>query len=220
MAFRLEALIAFCSLTLAAAPLEFAVRHQHAYKGGPGKVVFEDSGILFTESGKKKKHSRQWKYEDIQQLVVAPEWLRIVTYEDVRWQMGRDREYFFDRVPAGFAAAVYPMLSQVLDRRFVAVLADPAVEPLWEMPVKLRNRLGGSEGTLITGRDHVVYKSSERDQSRTWRIADIEAVSTAEPFELSIMTREREFRFQLKRALSERQYTELWRQVQASKLKP
>ena len=218
MALRIKIILALCSVTVAlAAPDEYAVRHRHPRKGGDGTLRFDDSGVSFTESGKKAKHSRQWKYEEIQELTLAPNWMRIVTYEDIRWQIGRDREYVFDHVPEGFADRVYPVLSRRLDQRFLAAIADASVEALWEVPVKALNALGGSEGTLIVGRDRLVYKSSERDQSRTWRVEYIDNISSSGPFEMTLVSLNREVRFQLKRAISERAYTELWRRIHAAK---
>ena len=76
---------------------------------------------------------------------------------------------------------------------------------------------------MFTG-DRLVYASPTRDESRTWRVADIE-VSSSDPFDLTVATVEREgwtrgphdFRFQLKDPLTETDYQLLWKAVNNTK---
>jgi hypothetical protein len=63
-----------------------------------GQIEISENLISFKEAGKKSEHSRQWKYEDIQQLTLSPTELRILSYDDEKWQLGRDREYVFDQL--------------------------------------------------------------------------------------------------------------------------
>src|SRR5512132_1589918 len=106
MALRIKTAIRIAPLlfTVAAAAqtagMHYQVRHQHWRKGAPGTLTFTADGVTFEEQGKQaKQHSRTWKYEDIQQLELAPNRLRILTYEDQRWELGRDRDYAFDQLP-------------------------------------------------------------------------------------------------------------------------
>jgi hypothetical protein len=191
----------------------YDVRHEHLQHGGPGILRIDDNSISFEERGKLAKHSRTWKYDDIQELTLGPDTLRIVTYEDNRWQFGRDRVYVFDRLPATLAAEWYPVFRARLDRRFVAALADEALIPEWQIPVKLAHGRAGSQGMVLVGAEGVVYKSTQAGESRTWRMRDLENVSSSGVFDLTITTHEREFRFQLKQELVEPRYQELWRRV-------
>ncbi len=191
----------------------YEVRHRHLHGGAQGVLRIDADFLSFDEGGKQAKHSRQWKFEDIQELVLAPDTLRIVTYEDERWELGRDRVWVFDRLAAAIAIDWYPIFSKKLDQRFVAALADEKVNPEWRIPVKLTHGRGGSQGALLIGTDGVVYKSGQPSQSRTWRIADIENVASSDPFDLTITTHERDFRFQLKEALSRPRFDELWQRV-------
>ena len=216
MAFRIEAkacagLILWVSLA-AAAP-SYSVRHQHLRHGGAGILRIDESGVTFQEAAKGAKHSRTWKYDDIQELVIGPDMVRIVTYEDNRWELGRDRVYVFDHVPASLAADWYPVFRARLDQRFVAALADDQVKAEWQIPAKLMHGRGGSQGVLLVGEDRVVYKSAQRGESRTWRIGDLENLSSSGVFDLTVTTHEREFRFQLKQPLSEARYQALWMRV-------
>jgi hypothetical protein len=225
MAFRTETKAGACIilwLTLLLAMLmspafaetrTYEVRHVHFHHGGQGVLRIDENSISFEERGKQAKHSRQWKYDDIQQLVLGPEAMRIVTYEDSRWELGRDRVWLFDQLPTDLAEEWYPILSRRLDRRFVAALADEQAKPKWQIPVKLAHGRGGSQGVLLAAIGQVVYKSVQPGESRTWRMGDIENVSSSGPFDLTITTQEREFRFQLKQALSPARFDEMWRRV-------
>ena len=218
MAFRTEAkacagLILCAAVALGATAQTYNVRHRHLRNGGPGVVRIDENSISFEAPGKHARHSRTWKYDDIQELTLGPGTLRILTYEDNRWELGRDRVYVFDRMPASVAVDWYPVFRTRLDARFVAALADEQAKPEWRIPAKLIHGRSGSQGVVLVGTDRVVYKSSQSGESRTWRIGDLENVSSSGAFDLTITTHEREFRFQLKQAMVEERYQELWTRV-------
>jgi len=216
------------SMAAGAEELRYRVRHDHLFKDGHGLLVIDERGVSYREETKKKKpHAGGWDYVDIQQLIVAPDKVVVLTYQDRPWWVaGIDREFEFKLEPGQDLKPVYRMLKDKLDQRFVAELSDPAVEPVWEIPVKLTGFPQGSEGVLKVGRDRVVYETAKKRESRTWRDGDIENISTSGRFELTIVTYEREigeygrrrgFQFQLKQPLDERRYQELWRRLSREK---
>jgi hypothetical protein len=232
MAFRSQkaigALLIILTCEAGAAELNIAVRHPHVRKGGAGEIRIGESSISFREAGKKQKHSREWAFDDIQQLFVSPSVLRVLTYEDADWKLGSDREYEFDRLPDGAAQQILAAVRGHIDeRRLVAALPDSAIKPIWQVKAKLLDGWGGSEGVVLIGGDSVVYKTNERDASRTWHFDQIDNVSSSGPFDLTITTFEREssrssgrrdFRFQLKTGLAEDRYNALWRRLNESRL--
>ena len=58
----------------------------------------------------------------------------------------------------------------------------------------------------------MVYDTA-RD-ARTWRYNDIQFISSANPFQLTITTLEKQFRFQFKRAVAEIAYNQLWLEIE------
>jgi len=231
MAFRRKAALGALLVFLwgaslpAAESLVFQVRHRHQQDGAAGVLRVTDDGIAFEEPGKHAAHSRQWRFEDIEQLTLSPATLRILTYENRRLKLG-DRQFVFDRMPEGFAAQLYPIFSRSLDQRFVAALADPPQSVRLELPVKLLHWRGGAQGTLLAAADRVVFTTDSPEQSRTWRLSDIDNVSSSGPFDLTVTTFERdganyaarkEFRFQLKRPMAETDYDALWRAMTEAK---
>lgn len=201
---------------LAAQEVKYEVRHDHWRKYGTGVLVVSARGISYQEP-EKKGHGREWTFEDIQRLELGERTMRVLTYQDSRWKLGADVEEEFTLPGKGTFEEAYGLLKDRLDRRFVARLADGAVEPLWEIPVKHLHRLGGTQGRLIAARDRIVYEARERDESRTWRYGDVENISSSGPFQLTVTTPERVFHFQLKRALEEDRYNDLWRRLNEAK---
>jgi hypothetical protein len=232
MAFRSKAqisallILGLSASSFAAEPFAFEVRHRHLRKGAAGALHVSDDQLTFEERGKHKAHSRQWRFDNIQQLTLSSEVLRILTYEDSRLKLGQDREFVFDSLPEDLATKLYPVLSRRLDQRFVAALADDRVNALWEVPAKLRRWNGGSNGAIVVGADQVVYQTDSPEQSRTWRTKDIDMISSSGPFDLTITTFElagsnyaghEDFHFALKRPLAEAEYDGLWRRVNQAK---
>ncbi|MBL8296266.1 MAG: hypothetical protein JNN08_30765 [Bryobacterales bacterium] len=220
--------------------LQFDVRHERALKDHPGRVTIDERGVEYQQvltakqqakAAKGKKipnlESVRWDYPDIQELWVSPHKLVLVTYKDRKWFLGVDKEFEFFLTGKGQTYdTAYELLRGKLDQRFVAALADPNVEAAWEMPVKLLGALQGSEGVLQVGADRIVYKTARRDQSRTWRLGDIENVSTSGPFQLTLTTYERAkmhygsrkgFNFQLKTKLDQQRFDLLWKRLNRDK---
>ena len=205
----------------------YEVRHQHWRKGATGTLRISPQGISFEEHGKKTKtDSREWRYEEIQQLTVSPSELRILTYEDSKWKLGRDREYVFDRLPKDLAVEAYPLWTGKLDQRFIAAVPARESAPEWKAGAKLDHGVSGTLGTLMIGREQIVFDAGERGGSRSWRLIDIENVSSSGPLDLTVTTTEksglfrgsgRQFHFQLQQPLKEDQYSALWRTVNRSK---
>ena len=205
----------------------YEVRHQHWRKGAAGKLRISPEGISFEEHSKKTKtDSREWRYEEIQQLTVSPTELRILTYEDSKWKLGRDREYVFDRLPKELAEQTYHLLNGKLDQRFIAGIPNPDASPDWKARAKLDGGLSGTLGTLVISREEVVFDAGERGGSRSWRLMDIDNISRTGPLDFTLTTAEksgwfrggmRQFHFQLQETLPDSRFYALWRRLSQSK---
>ena len=234
MAFRVEKTIGAFLVVLSALPpakaeqVTIPVRHKHLRKGGTGELVIGASSMSFRESGKRQGHSREWAYEEIQQLYIAPNSIRVLTYEDVSWKLGKDREYVFDQLAEGAVQRVRDaVLGRMDERQVVVSIPNLSIAPIWQIKAKLAEGRGGSEGVVLVGEQAIVYKSAEPDASRTWYFRQIENISSSGPFDLTVTTFEqdasrlagrRDFRFQLKTELSEERYNALWRGLNESRL--
>jgi hypothetical protein len=189
--------------------VEFPVRHPHWRKACAGTMTVDAAGIRFSGAA---GHAWNWKLEDIQQLELAPDFIRVVSYESARLPLEPNRGYTFKgRIPA---AEIGRLLAPLMDRRLVLELAEPAATDAWSVPVKQLSSNPGSQGSLSFGPETVVYLTSARDQSRTWRYADIRTLSSGDAFELTLATREKDFHFQLKQPIDEARYNQLWLQIE------
>ena len=206
-------------------PVEIAARHRHWRGGCEGQLRVDENGAAFA-SAKKKNHNWRWGWLDIQQMQVLDDGeIRLLTYKDNKWRLGADRELRFTAGPDAAATLAPPLLAK-LDRRFVSGAADTALAPLWEIPVKHLLRFSGSEGTLAFTGDRLIYRTARPGDSRTWRLADIDNVSTSGTGQLPIVSFERArghygdrkgFNFELKQPLEEARYNELWRRLERGK---
>jgi len=213
-------LLAGCILTLATAlsAAQFPVEHKHAHKSCAGVLTVDETGVSFAGP---KGHAWTWSYQDIQELKLTPDTIYVLTYRDNRLLLGADRSYTFTgKIPAD---ELYQFLAPRLDQRFVAAIAEPSQPDSWSIPAKHLLRITGTEGTLSFGPDTIVYSTTAKDDSRTWRYADIDSVSTSGPFQLTITTFERApshygdrkgFNFQLKGPLTEGRYNDLWLEIE------
>lgn len=205
----------------------FEVRHQHWRGGAMGTLRVTPDEISFAENSKKSKSdSRVWRYQEIQQLTVGPTELRILTYEDSKWKLGRDREYVFDRLPKELPEQTYHLLNGKLDQRFIAAIPDPDVPPEWKTKAKLDQGLSGTLGTLAISREEVFFDAGEHGGSRSWRLMDIDNISRTGPLDFTLTTNEksgwfrggmRQFHFQLQETLPESRFYTLWRRLNRSK---
>ena len=188
---------------------QFTVRHKHLRGGCAGAMTVDENGVSFTGA---KKHAWRWKYEDIQQLRLAPESIYILTYKDSKLRLGKDREYnFTGKIPA---EELYPLLKDRMDQRFVAAVGQALGLPTWSVPVKHLRPIVGSEGTLAFGAEAIVYSTPTKAESRTWRYTDIESIASSGPFQLTVTTLEKGFNFQLKQPITEARYNQLWLQIE------
>lgn len=204
---------------ITASAAEFPMRHEHLRKGCNGVMTVDDSGVRFAGP---KGHSWTWKYDEIQELRLEPDRIRILTYQDDKWRLGADREFDFTGHPP--YESLLQIWKDVMDQRFVAVLPPLAnVEGVLSIPAKHLKRISGSEGELVFSDNGIAYATSAPGESRTWRFADIDSISSSGPFQLTITTFERArsqygdrkgFNFQLKQPLSEARYNEIWLQIE------
>jgi hypothetical protein len=189
---------------MALAAAQFPVRHEHFRKYCEGTLTVDEKGVTFAGG---RGHAWTWPLVEIQQLTVSPESVTVLTYEDRKFKLGDRRFVFTGKAPASELAA---MLREAMGPKLVAAVAEPD-EGSWSIPAK--HLQAGSQGVLWFGEKTVVYASKAPGESRTWRLADIRTISSADPYELTVVTMEKTFHFQLKEALEEKKYESVWMAV-------
>ena len=188
------------------------MRHQHLRKFCAGTLTVEASGIRFNGP---KGHTWNWPYADIQQLTLHRGSIHILSYKDSSgWKLGKDVAYTFtgefpiETSGAPVECDAGPALrGGGVDRR------RPAGPPALSIPVKQLALIKGTQGHSDLRREcgGVRYASAT---PRTWRYSDIQFISSAGPFQLTITTLEKQFDFQLKQAINESTYNQLWLDIE------
>jgi len=196
---------------------EFPVRHQHFDGTCQGVLTVNDSGIRFAGE---KDHAWFWRYDEIQQLRLEPEKIRILSYKDSKLRLGADREFeFTGKLPVD---DLFRLWTARMDQRFVAAIPTREAEG-FSIPVKHLGRIGGSQGVLSFGDQDVVYATAAGGESRHWRYKDIAGISSTGPFQLTLTTFEqarshygdrKDFNFQLKQPIPEARYNQLWMEIE------
>jgi len=197
----------------------FSVVHlRDAWWNGKGTVEITDDGITF--KAEKEGRSRDWGWLDIQHFdrVSETEFV-VLTYEDQKKYLGRDRSYRF-RITDG-------TLTDALTERIGAALGAPMTDRVvgetpgvrYSVPVKHNHTFGGCEGELRFTDEAIFYVSDELTHSREWQIGrDVDTVWSGNPHEFEVHVYEnnrREFsatriyHFHLKRPLDPEEYREL-----------
>jgi hypothetical protein len=189
---------------------QFPVHHEHLRKFCAGTLTVDERGIRFSGP---KGHAWSWPYEEIQQLTLRAGSIHILSYKDSsNWKLGKDVAYTF--------TGIFPIellerqWSAQLDQRFVAAVSvgqDSGLSGL-KFPVKQLGLTKGTQGTLTFAGDAVVYDTP--GDPRTWRYSDIQFISSANPFQLTVTTLEKQFHFQLKQAITESTYNQLWLEIE------
>ena len=197
----------------------FPVIHRKtAWRDGKGTVEITDGGIVFT--AKKQKNSRKWSWLDIQYFDrISETEFNILTYEDQKRYLGRDRSYRFVITDGKLTDALFERISRHLGRPVTnRVVREPA-KVLYRVPVKHLHTFGGCEGTLEFTRDAIYYVTAHKKDARQWLLArDVNSVWSMNPYQLALhvydnnrreFSRTRVYQFDLKRPLDAAFYREL-----------
>jgi hypothetical protein len=200
------------------AEVRLPVRHEHALKNCTGELVFTDQGIEYvTKNGKR---ARAWTYTDIQQLgVMDSRNISIVTYEDSKLEMGKDRRFHFVVTEGSIPDSLPTFLQSHVTRPLVLGILPPTPQSKYEIPVKHMHAWGGCQGVIRIGEDYVSYETINTKDSRLWRYDAISSMGSTGPFQLRLTAMERtgseisgekSFIFDLKRRLDPNAYDFLW----------
>ena len=215
----LAAMVALAIALPASAETTLEVIHKKTLApDGQGTLLIAAAAIEF--EAKKSKNSRRWTYQDIQHFdrLSATEFV-LLTYQDVGWQLGRDKQYRFQITSGELTDELLQGISERIGRPVTNRLFEAPVDVRYEVPVKHSHGLGGCEGKLIFT-DEVVYYSTENNKdAREWRLdRDVDSVWSANPYHLELhvydnnrreFSHTRVYKFDLKKPLDSEFYRRL-----------
>lgn len=192
---------------------EFRVKHDHTLGSCEGKLIAGDREIRYeADDG---KHSQGWAYIDIQKLdVVSATRLVLRTFRSESWKkLEKDKVFDFSLLEGKLTPEHQEDLRAKLSRPLVGRLVEKADRGSTLLPVRHRHRLGGCEGQLSVEEDRLIYLTDHARDNRVWKLGEIEAIGSPDPYHLRVATYNETFTFDLKSPLDEKVYNALWRKV-------
>ncbi len=214
---RASALLLVCTATLTAQTFEAFQKRRFA-SDRRGEIHITSQAIEFKAI--KEKNSRRWTYEDIQYFDrISEKEFSILSYEDQKWRLGRDRQYHFVLTAGTLDDALFQSISTRIGRPVTNRLVKRVQDSRYKLAVKHLHGLGGCEGELIFTDDAILYKTEHRKDAREWRVTrDVESVWSSNPYHLELhvhdnnrreFSRTRVYKFDLKQPLDQDFYLSL-----------
>ena len=196
--------------SLSGQTLEVALK-KRLWPDGHGKVQIGEKAITYEAS--KKDESRTWEYPNIQYLDrISPKEFVILTYEDRRLVLGRDRQFHFVITEGELDDGLFHTITARLGKPVTDRVVPAQVAAEYSVPAKHLHTFGGCEGVLKFAGDTIYYVTEHREDAREWKLGrDIQSVWSADPYQLEIhaydnnrreFSRTRVYNFQLKEALN------------------
>ena len=197
------------------------VKHDHFWGSGSGDLTIDQEGITYT-SEEDNCHATHWSYSDIQELKIeSPHKIYIRTYQDVWWKLNHDHTFEFDVVARDINTQVVDFLRERLSTQLVSAVFTKPDHVAYAVPAKHQHAFGGGcHGELVFSEEGVYFNSPDSEHSRFWTIEDIDSLGRMSRSNIRITVREhshsgsiRNFQFQLKEAMDNTTYEQLWRRV-------
>jgi len=198
---------------LHASTCEYSVKHDHALGSCQGKLILADQEVRYEASD--GKHSRSWSYIDIQKLDFASSTCLILkSFKSTSWKkLARDEVFKFVLTGAQLSSADQEVIRSKLSRPVIARLTEAKETTSLAFPVRHRHRVGGCEGRLQVEGDRLVYSSDRANDTRVWKLSEIETIGSPDPYHLRITTYNETFTFDLKSPLDPNLYETLWKKI-------
>jgi hypothetical protein len=166
--------------------------------GDHGTLWIDQTGVEFRAS---KDHSIRWTFGEIRAVFIAPHHLVVETYLNRSVHRPGLRKYRFDvtqTLPPGVAEDVAEAVGRPSQN------ADPKADApaLATIPVRHRGFASGTNGVLRFRRGGIDYVTASREDSRSWRWADLQTLSDPDPYHLFVFGYRDTYTFDLKAPLS------------------
>ena len=194
------------------------IHEKRLWRDGGGTVQVNEEGIVY--KAKKESESREWKYEDIQYFDrINTREFTILSYEDDRRLLGRDKQYHFLITKGELTDEVFNQIAGRLNKPVTNRQIPESVKGQYQIPVKHLHTLGGCEGSLIFTDDAIFYASDHKEDAREWLLSrDVQSVWSSDRYQLEIyaydnnrreFSRSRVYKFDLKIPLDPEFYRSL-----------
>lgn len=169
----------------------YSVRHQHIFKDCRGVLTISDAGVEYKTAH--KNDSRKWSFKEIRLLrVESLTGVSILTYEDQKRYIGKDRTFSFNLVEGKVSADLSAFLLARIKRPMVLAVLPPSSpdeeKPAFEIPAKHLHTIEGAMGVLRIYTDRIIFQAVREGDSRFWRLSDINRFSQPDRYRFQIVS--------------------------------
>jgi hypothetical protein len=166
--------------------------------GDHGTLQIDQAGVEFRATN---EHRLRWTFGEIRAIFIAPHRLVVETYLNRSLHRPGVRKYRFDftqTLPPDVAESVAEAVGRPSQN------ADPEADaPAFAtIPVRHRAFASGTNGVLRFRQDGIDYVTASREDSRSWRWADLQTLSDPDPYHLFVFGYRDTYTFDLNAPLS------------------
>jgi hypothetical protein len=192
-----------------------AARLHHGLSSEPGTLMLDGNGIEFHP---KDRPARRWPYTEVKTFDLRARRLVLTDYENRGHHRSGERGFRFDLtdpVPPAVAAELAQIVAKPARNRD----PNPASPSLFTIAARHGTRFGGTNGVLRFREEGIDYVTSDGQDGRSWRWADIQTLACPDPYHLRISAYRETFEFGLKQPMHAEKFDRLWDKLYASDLK-
>lgn len=163
-----------------------------------GNLLIDKNGVEFRAGNDRRWH---WSFGEIHTVFIAPHRLVLRTYVNRSMHRPGQREYRFEltqTLPSDVAASIAEAVAQPSQN----AVPDPNAPALAIIPVRHRAFSSGTNGVLRFRQGGIDYVTTTREDSRSWRWADLQTLSDPDPYHLFLFGYRDTYTFDLKAPVS------------------
>ena len=174
------------------------MRRADLISGNHGNLLIDKDGVEFRAGN---AHSRHWAFGEIHSVFIAPHRLVLKSYINRSLHRPGQREYRF-HLTQTLPPAVAASIAETIARPSQNADPDPNTPAIAVVPVRHRGFAAGTNGVLRFRQGGIDYVTTTREDSRSWRWADLQTVSDPDPYHLFVFGYRDTYTFNLKESLS------------------
>lgn len=163
-----------------------------------GTLVINESGVEFRpEHG----DTKEWTFLDIHSFSIAPHQLLLQTFTNRSLHRPGEKSYRFD-LDQAVPPTIATFLAKEVSRPSRNTTPNPRIQDIASIPARHRRLIDSTNGVLRFQQEGIQYISGSLKDSRSWRWADLQAISEPDPYHLSVFGYRDTYTFDLKAPLS------------------
>lgn len=154
----------------------------------------------------------QWRYEEIQTFRITASQLTLTGYANRHWPIPGERSFKF-HLATPPSPSVSALLASQVGKPSANARPDASIAALRVLDARHDRKIGGSNGTLRFLAQGIDYVATPKDDSRSWRWADIQTLELPDAYHFRVGGFGEIYDFSLKQPMDHQFFDQLWNQV-------